>query len=264
MFQGYGLTEAAPVISSNSERKHKLGTSGYLVSDLSLNICNDNGVELLTGEKGEIAIKGENVMAGYWKNVEATKETIKEGWLFTGDMGFMDNDRFLSVLGRFKSLLIADDGEKYNPENIEESLVGQSSFIEQCMLYNNQKPYTVCLLVPDKAAILNWIQEKRLDVTSEESIKSALKLINAEVSEYRTGQKYGKMFPQRWIPSVIGILLEEFTEDNNFLNSTMKMVRNKITEHYSEKLKFLYTPDAKDICNEQNVLAMKKLLNLKL
>ena len=264
MFQGYGLTEAAPVISSNSERKYKLGSSGYLVSDLDLKICDEKGAELKPGEPGEIVIKGDNVMAGYWKNPVATLKTIQDGWLYTGDMGYLDNDGFLFVLGRFKSLLIADDGEKYSPESIEETITGQSDFIEQCLLFNNQNHYTVCLLVPGREALLKWMQEKKLNPESEESITLVLKLIYAEISEYRTGQKYGKMFPQRWIPSTIGILPEAFTEDNNFLNSTMKMVRNKITTHYSDTLKFLYTPAAKDICNEQNIIALRKILNFKL
>jgi long-chain acyl-CoA synthetase len=98
-------------------------------------------------------IKGDNVMAGYWNNPKATAETVVDGWLHTGDMGYMDPDGFLYVLGRFKSLLIANDGEKYSPEGIEEAIVDQSSIIDQCMLFNNQSPYTVGLVVPNIQAI---------------------------------------------------------------------------------------------------------------
>ena len=87
----------------------------------SRSLTND-GNELPQGEKGEIICKGENVMAGYWKNPKATAETIKDGWLFTGDMGYFDSDGFLYVLGRFKSLLIGSDGEKFSPEGIEEAV----------------------------------------------------------------------------------------------------------------------------------------------
>jgi len=260
MFQGYGLSEASPVISSNSERKAKLGSSGYLVSNLELKICDEKGNELPLGEKGEIVVRGENVMVGYWKNETATRETIRDGWLYTGDMGYMDADGFLYVLGRFKSLLIADDGEKYSPEGIEEAFCDQSRYIDQCMLYNNQNPYTVALIVPSRDALKKYLKEKHLDPASEEGIIAALKLIESEIAEYRTGRKYGNMFPQRWLPPALGILEEPFTEDNHMLNSTMKMVRGKITERYRELLAFLYTPEAKDITNKRNKEAMKKLL----
>ena len=123
MYQGYGLSEASPVISSNSTSRHKLGSSGVLVNNMDLKICDDDGNEVPAGQKGEIVIRGGNVMHGYWKNDAATKETIKDGWLYTGDMGYMSEDGFLYVLGRFKSLLIADDGEKFSPEGIEEAII---------------------------------------------------------------------------------------------------------------------------------------------
>ncbi len=150
MYQGYGLSEASPVISSNSSGKHKLGSSGVLVNNMDLKILDDEGNELPVGQKGEIVIRGGNVMHGYWKNESATRDTIKDGWLYTGDMGYMDADGYLYVMGRFKSLLIADDGEKFSPEGIEETITEQSKYIDQCMLYNNQKPYTVALVVPNQ------------------------------------------------------------------------------------------------------------------
>ena len=150
MFQGYGLSEAAPVISSNVPVSHKLGSSGKIVKNLEVKICDEHGRELPNGEKGEIVCRGENVMKGYWKNKRATREAIKDGWLYTGDMGYLDKDGFLYVLGRFKSLLIGSDGEKYSPEGIEEAFVEKSKFIEQVMLHNNQDSYTVALIVPNK------------------------------------------------------------------------------------------------------------------
>lgn len=259
MFQGYGLTEASPVISSNSEKRHKLGSSGYLVYPMELKICDDDGNELPVGEKGEIVVKGENVMAGYWNNPEATSSTIKDGWLFTGDMGYMDRDGFLYVLGRFKSLLIADDGEKYSPEGIEEAFTEQSSFIDQCMLYNNQNPYTVALVVPNKEAIKRWLKHENLQIDTDEGQEAVLKMIESEINEYRIGRKYEKMFPQRWLPASIGILSEGFTEANHMMNSTMKMVRGKITEYYMKRIEYLYTPEAKDIKNVQNLESLRKL-----
>jgi long-chain acyl-CoA synthetase len=261
MFQGYGLSEAAPIISSNSERKAKLGSSGYLVNNIELKICSDKGIELPLGEKGEIVVRGENVMKGYWKNDLATNETIRDGWLYTGDLGYMDADGFLYVLGRFKSLLIADDGEKYSPEGIEEAFCDNSKYLEQCMLYNNQNPYTVALIVVNKEAVKRQLREKHLEPTGEEGLRTALRLIESEIMEYRTGKKFGDMFPQRWMPPAFGILEEAFTEDNHMLNSTLKMVRGKITEKYKERIAYLYTPEAKDSVNKLNMQAMKKLLS---
>ncbi len=260
MFQGYGLSEASPIISSNSQKKHKLGSSGYLVSDLELKICDEDKNELPTGEKGEIVVKGENVMKGYWQNEEATASTIVDGWLYTGDMGYMDDDGFLYVLGRFKSLLISDDGEKYSPEGIEEAFTGQSQYIDQCMLYNNQNPYTVALIVPNKEALKRWLKEKNLKPETREGQIAMLKLIEMELNEYRIGKKYEKMFPQRWLPAAIGILEEPFTESNQLLNSTLKIVRGKITGRYKERIDYLYTVEAKDICNSMNVEAANKLM----
>ncbi|MGD9993299.1 MAG: long-chain fatty acid--CoA ligase [Salinivirgaceae bacterium] len=258
MLQGYGLSEATPVISSNSLVKHKLGSSGYLVKPLDIKICDDNGNEVPLGQKGEIVIQGENVMKGYWRNEKATAETIKDGWLHTGDLGYMDNDGFLYVLGRFKSLLIANDGEKYSPESIEEMLVSKSPFIEQVMLHNNQNPYTIGLLVANNEALKKHLNEQGIDMNSDEGRAEALKRLQQEINEFKKGGKFEGEFPERWLPAAIGILDEPFTEQNKFINSTMKMVRGKITEHYKERIDYLYTADAKNIVNELNINALKK------
>ena len=259
MFQGYGLSEASPVISSNSASRHKLGSSGVLVNNMDLKICDDDGNELPKGQKGEIIIRGGNVMYGYWKNETATKETIKDGWLYTGDMGYMSQDGFLYVLGRFKSLLIADDGEKFSPEGIEEAMSEQSKYIDQCMLYNNQKAYTVALVVPNQHALKLYLEEKNLTADSDEGVRAVINLIENEVFEYRTNGKYVSMFPQRWLPVAIGILEEGFTEDNGLMNSTMKIVRAKIMDKYQDLIDYLYTPDAKAVTNERNVEQVEKM-----
>lgn len=260
MLQGYGLSEAAPVISTNGLKKHKMGSSGKIVDKLDVKICDDDGNELAIGQKGEIVVRGENVMKGYWQNQEATNESLKGDWLFTGDLGYVDKDNFLYVLGRFKSLLIADDGEKFSPEGIEEAMADQSPLIDQCMLHNDQKPYTICLLVPNVEALKRKAKEQNLALDTQEGIKEILSILGAEINAYRVGGKYAEMFPQRWLPSSIAILREGFTEDNNMLNSTLKMVRPKINEHYTDLLEYLYTPEAKDIKNNQNIESLTILL----
>lgn len=252
MFQGYGLTEAAPVISANSMKSHKLGSSGRVAPGLELRICDDRGRDLQAGEKGEIVVRGENVMAGYWNNESATREALRDGWLYTGDIGYLDADGFLFVLGRMKSLLIASDGEKYSPEVIEEAITDASPFIEQAMLYNSQSPFTVALLVPNKEALLRWLKDKGLGVKTPEGQEAALRLLESEIGAFREGGKHAGMFPARWLPAAVAVLGEGFTEQNQFLNSTLKMVRGKIAESYQTRIDHLFTPEAKDIVHPQN------------
>lgn len=261
MCQGYGLSEASPVISSNVLKAVKFGSSGKLVKPLELKICDNDGNELPQGEKGEIVIKGDNVMKGYWNNPKASAETVKDGWLYTGDMGYMDKDGFLYVLGRFKSLLIGSDGEKFSPEGIEEALVDQSPFIDQCMLYNNQNPYTSGMIVPNIPAINREVEKHGFKPGTEEAYTEALKIIQREVDAYKSGGKFAESFPERWLPATIAVLPEAFSEQNHLLNSTMKMVRGKITEYFKDELEFLYTPEAKNIINQRNIEALKKWKN---
>lgn len=257
MCQGYGLSEAAPVISSNALHAIKFGSSGKLVKYMELKIVDDKGKELPTGEKGEIIVKGDNVMLGYWNNPKATEETLKDGWLYTGDMGYMDPEGFLYVLGRFKSLLIGSDGEKYSPEGIEEAIVDQSPFIDQCMLHNNQNPFTSGMIVPNAAAINREIEKRGVKAGTDEAIVEALKIIQQEIDEYKVNGKFAGSFPERWLPATMVILPEAFTEQNHLLNSTMKMVRGKIIKYFAKELDFLYTPEAKNIVNGTNKEALK-------
>ncbi len=256
--QGYGLTEAAPVISSNALHAIKFGSSGKLVKYLELKILDEEGNELPPGQKGEIVVKGDNVMLGYWKNPEATAETLKNGWLHTGDMGYMDADGFLYVLGRFKSLLIGNDGEKFSPEGIEEAIVEKSPFIQQLMLYNNQNPYTTGMLVPDIDALNRELRKRDKEPGSDDAAREALKILQAEIDQYKTGGEKEEMFPDRWLPATFVVLPEAFTQDNGLLNTTMKMVRGKIGDYFDKELEFLYSPLAKNIENDVNIAALKK------
>ncbi|MBU1097295.1 MAG: AMP-binding protein [Bacteroidetes bacterium] len=259
MFQGYGLSEAAPVISSNVPASHKLGSSGKPVNNLEIKICDENALELPIGMKGEIVVKGENVMSGYWKNDKATQEVLKNGWLHTGDMGYLDNDGFLFVLGRFKSLLISSDGEKYSPEGIEETITEHSPYLEQMMLHNNQSPYTVALVVPNKEAVLNYLRKKNLTLDTSQGQIEALKLFQSEFNKYKNNGEFSGMFPERWLPSAVAVLGEAFTEENKFMNSTLKMVRGTITEFYKSRIDYMYTAEGRDIFNHQNKTIISRI-----
>lgn len=239
MFQGYGLSEATPVISANTPARHKLGSSGILVKPMEIKILDNDGKELSIGQAGEIVIKGENVMAGYWKNPKATAETVKDGWLYTGDLGYMDKDGFLYVKGRFKSLLIGSDGEKYSPEEIEETMVTQSKLILQVMLHNNQSSYTIAVVVVDKNNPLG----------KEELIKA----VAAEIDKYKGKGEYAGLFPERWLPATFILSQDPFTEQNRMINSTMKLVRSKVENAYRERINFAYTTEGKNIFNKFNL-----------
>ncbi len=256
MYQGYGLSEATPVISSNGPDKYRFGSSGKLVKPIDLKICDDNGKELPLGEMGEIVIKGENVMAGYWKNPESTAETIRNGYLYTGDLGYMTEEGLLYVKGRFKSLLISSDGEKYSPEGIEEAMVQLAPSIDQVMLYNNQSQYTTAVIVPNKDYLKRTLAERGMSLDSEEGRKEALKLIETDVAMFKKGGAYETMFPDRWLPSCFAILSEPFTEQNQMINSTMKMVRGKIEKAYADRIKYMYTPEGKQLFNTENLAAL--------
>ncbi len=260
MFQGYGLSEATPVISTNSPKYHwhRFGSSGKILIPLELKIVDEQGRELPRGEKGEIIIRGENVMAGYWKNPEATAEAIRDGWLHTGDMGYVSQDEFLYVLGRFKSLLIASDGEKYSPEGMEEAIVDNSPYIDQIIIYNNQSPFTGAIVVPNAEALRHELDQRK--VAEEARPAEAAKILAAEIDKYRAGGAHAGEFPERWLPAGLAIVDEPFTEQNGLVNSTMKIIRSKVEEHFRNRLDYLYSPEGKSVANAENCKALKNLL----
>lgn len=250
MYQGYGLSEASPIISANSEQAHKLGSSGKPVPRMEIMIADDDMNPLPVGEKGEIIVRGGNVMKGYWKNPEATAETIVDGWLRTGDMGYLDKDGYLYVLGRTKSLLISNDGEKFSPEGIEESIMATSKYIDQCVLHNNQSPYTTALLTLNSEAL-----KKQTSHPAE-----AAKLIADELAQYLKGGSNDGLFPYRWIPSAFAVIEEPFSEKNGLVNSTMKIVKHKVYERYAQEIEMLHTAEGKRPNSERNLKVLGKLL----
>ncbi len=256
MYQGYGLSEATPIISANAPARHILGSSGKVVSPMEIKILDADGVEQPYGVKGEICIKGENVMAGYWKNPKSTADTIVDGWLHTGDMGYMRDAEMLYVVGRFKSLLIASDGEKYSPESIEESLVENSRYIDGALLHNSQDPYTIALVTPNKEALKSWARENGLDPETDAAREKMLGKIQEEVNSYRKGGRNSGAFPERWLPAAIYVLPEPWTEQNHFLNSSMKVVRGRVEEAYKANMEFAYTPQGKNIVNPMNMASL--------
>lgn len=248
-FQGYGLSEATPIICSNSPGHARFGSSGRIVSPMECTIRDDENNILPNGETGEIVIKGENVMAGYWKNPEATADTIVDGWLHTGDRGYIckEDPRYLYVTGRFKSLLISSDGEKYSPEGYEDNLAVVSKYIDNVILHNNQSPYTIVLVVPNKDA---------LRAAAPGDKEAQLRLIQADVDSYRKGGSREGQFPEKWLPAAIVVCEEPWNEANGLVNSTAKVVRGKVEAHFAKRIEYAYTAEGKQLNNPQNLAAL--------
>ena len=255
VYQGYGLTEAAPIISANTPECHKFGTSGKVIPGLDCRIMKSDTEEAAPGEKGEIVIRGDNVMKGYFRNPEASAEVLRDGWLWTGDLGYFEEDGFLMVVGREKALLIAPDGEKYPPEEIEEIIASKTDVFNQIMAYNDQKKYTTALVTLDENRCKALFEKERIATAD-----AALELLMREFEAYRVVSSGEKSIPPAWRPTVFEIIPKAFSEDDQLINSTMKLVRHKVVEFYADRIQAMY--EDLDLKNKRNLAAMKELFGL--
>ncbi len=254
IYQGYGLTEAAPIICSNTPSKHKFGTSGVVAPSIDCRIMKSETEEAAVGERGEIVIKGENVMKGYYKNEEASNEVLKDGWLWTGDLGYYDEDGFLVVTGRAKALLIAPDGEKYSPEEVEEGIINHSTCVSQVLVYNDHKIFTSGLVTLNPAELKAWAGN--LSGTDDEKVESLLKMIFEDLLRYKKEEP--GLIPKQWDPASFEIIAKEFSEEDKLVNSTMKLVRYKVIEYYQDRIDAMY--EEKEFFNDRNRAAVKELI----
>ena len=126
------------------------------------------------------------------------------------------------------------------------------------MLYNNQNPYTVALIVPNISAINQALHKQNINPASQEGINKSIDILKQEIDAYRKGGKFEGMFPERWLPAATMILPEAFTEHNHLLNSTLKMVRGKIVEYFKTEMAYIYTSEAKDFANIRNAESVQK------
>ncbi len=241
IYQGYGLSENSPIISTNTPYMWKMGTTGRPLPSVKVKIIRD-GQELGPNEKGEIVVSGPCVMKGYYKNPKATAEAIRDGWLYTGDLGYLDQDGFLVVVGREKALLISQDGEKYSPEEIEETIKSYSPFVSQIMLYNEHFPYTVAIVVLDEDYVKNYIKQANI-----QDAQQLLEAIQQSLTNFKRDKNLKNKFPTRWLPATFAIAPEPFSEQNKQLNSTMKMVRHNIVKAYKNLIDIM----AKDTSKKQ-------------
>ena len=203
--QGYGLTETSPVVSCNSIKDIRVDTVGKPFIGNSVKLAND----------GEILIKGENVMLGYWKNEEETNKVLKNGWLSTGDIGEFDGE-FLKITDRKKDIIITPGGDNISPIKIENDL-NKSKYIEQSLVCGDNKPFLVALLV---------LSPEYNDITVEE-VQIELEKININLSRIEKIKKFL-------------IIKKQFTIENNMMTPTLKLKRYKILETYKNEIEKLF------------------------
>jgi long-chain acyl-CoA synthetase len=262
VYQGYGLTENAPIICSNSAARHKFGTSGVIIPELDVRIMKDEKTECAAGEAGQIVTRGGSVMKGYFKNPEATAATLIDGWLWSGDLGYKDADGFLVVTGREKALLIAADGEKYSPETVEEAVANTSKFINQIMLYNEQCKYTTALITlnAEEFKAGAGIQFTGGSVPDNAELDKAIDRVRNDLLAFTNHPAY-KAIPVQWRPASFAIIPAAFDESSGLINSTLKLVRYKVRDFYRGRIEELYSSGAPDPHTSGNREALREMLS---
>jgi long-chain acyl-CoA synthetase len=253
VYQGYGLTEATPIICANTPAKHKLGTSGALLESVECRLLRADGTEAGISETGEIVIRGGSVMKGYFGNPGATAEALRGGWLYTGDLAWRDKDGFLVVVGREKALLIAEDGEKYSPEEIEEAVCFSTNVIDQVMVWCDQRKHVTALVSLDTAVV-----ERLAAARGIVSTDALLGILVDELNRFRTDPK-AKKIPPAWVPAVFQIVPRGFSENDGTVNSTMKIVRHRITEVHRDLIDYSYTSEGSQTNNKRNAEALSAM-----
>ncbi len=203
--QGYGLTETSPVVSCNPIKDIRIDTVGPAFSGNEVKIADD----------GEILVKGENVMLGYWNKKEETEKVLKDGWLYTGDIGHFESG-YLKITDRKKDILITPGGDNISPVKIENDLL-KIEYVEQALVYGDNKPYLIAILV------LNNNESN----VSDENVSKEIETINKNLSKI---EKIKKFF----------VIKDQFTIENGLMTPTLKLKRYKIIEKYKSEIEKLY------------------------
>ncbi|MFT5488171.1 MAG: long-chain acyl-CoA synthetase [Paracoccaceae bacterium] len=225
LLQGYGQTESAPIISCNPPSNNKMRTVGPPFVDIELKIASD----------GEILVRGELVMQGYWNNPDATAEAISDGWLHTGDIGEMDNHGHLKITDRKKDIIVNSGGDNIAPQRIEGFLDLQPE-IAQSMVYGDKKPNIVALIVPHPDFASDWATAngKKMDMAAlvedadfRKAIAAAVDKVNTDMSVIERVRKFI-------------LTAEGFTTENEMMTPSMKIRRHVIRKNYGDALEGLY------------------------
>lgn len=226
LMQGYGQTESGPVVSVNPPWAPKMHTVGTLFDNTEAKIAED----------GEILLKGELVMKGYWRNQKATEETIKDGWLHTGDIGHFDDDGYLEITDRKKDIIVNDKGDNVSPQRVE-GLLALEDEIAQAMIYGDKRPHMVALIVPDSDWLVGWAKENgksaaRLEKLHDDNdlrkaIDTAVARINKRLSNIEKVRKFT-------------LAKEAFTIENAQMTPSLKLRRHVVKEVYKDELEGMY------------------------
>lgn len=226
ILQGYGQTESAPLISANLPGHIKMHTVGPPVPNTEVRIADD----------GEIIVRGELLMNGYWRNEEATNKAIVNGWLHTGDIGVIDDDGYIQITDRKKDIIVNSGGDNIAPQRIE-GLLTLETEISQAMVSGDKRPHLVGLVVPDPEWFSDWAKENApgktvADLVDDENLRKEMAAVLARVnSDLSNVEKVRKFI----------IASDGFTIENEQMTPTLKVRRHKIKEIYGEKMEALYT-----------------------
>jgi long-chain acyl-CoA synthetase len=231
LLQGYGQTESGPVVSVNRPSNVKMNTVGPPLKNTEVKIAED----------GEILIRGELVMKGYWndsENSESCRLALRDGWLHTGDIGNFDEDGHLQITDRMKDIIVNDKGDNISPARVE-GLLTLEPEIAQAMVYGDRRPHMVGLLVPDREWLHAWATQNAKPLApaaleNDPDLYDAVDLAVAKVNKRLSNMEKVRRF---------ALAPEAFTVDNEQMTPTMKLRRHVIVKKYGDVLEALYQPN---------------------
>ena len=225
LLQGYGQTESAPVVSCNLPGKVKMHTVGPPLTDVEVRIAED----------GEIMVRGELVMQGYWNSPEATAEALRDGWLHTGDVGLLDADGYLQITDRKKDIIVNSGGDNLSPQRVEGFLTMQPE-VGQAMVYGDRRPHLVALIVPDETFARTWANAEGRepdfaalveDEAFRDAVGEAIERVGTSLSAIERVRRFL-------------LVADPFTVENGMMTPTLKIRRHMIAEKYGAALEALY------------------------